>query len=434
MENKIELPNPQKKQFLTFAIISFIFFAIYLGFFIFLCVDLSNTSMDKVTIAQGVVSEVTLDDNSETFNITLSDGETYQITSVITEHLQFEELEPLVNGNVTLHLYHFGANTGVIGIDSDTYNLSVDQGFAYVVDNLKTGILVTGIMTALGLVCAIVCFILYKKAKQQKTDDILSIFAMMYNPLTKERKNYIKWSLISMALLFIVLLPITIVMGYTYGETTPFFITLGIFVASFTAWMVIVLGYLPKIRLKDIDSYTEKYNFENKPVDESMLDDGFVEERGEGLIYKFTDTHLIFNVDDMLHLIIKEVEESYKDVQSTEEFDKDAYLDILKDDIRKDITDAGFSDMKFDYNELNFYIRVIFRPTGETNAFVVSNVNEAFKQSLKKDMIFELNEVLYHYIKKYNITVKGLTYFLEHRKELMLKNCKGNIKYIPFEN
>ena len=55
-------------------------------------------------------------------------------------------------------------------------------------------------------------------------------------------------------------------------------------------------------------------------------------------------------------------------------------LEKIANDIRKDITDAGFSDMKFDYNELNFYIRVIFRPTGETNAFVVSNVNEAFKQ------------------------------------------------------
>lgn len=434
MNNTTILPNTAKRMHRNLATTLAILAVVFAVFFIVVYLNDSKVSIANTTFVDGIVTDITVDtsDGEGEYLITLQDQSTYSICPVISSHISQAEINSIMNCDVRLYLCKLFSDISIVGIESASYNLSADDGISYIKANNQIGLIVLGMSTLVMISLAILFFVLFKRAKHQIEKDILEILTYIAPPATPQRQKYIKKSVISILAIFVIGVVSLVYIGSIYQETTPFFISLGVFCILFITALILMLALLPKIRQQDIETYHKTFDFKYNPNADNLND--YQEDISEGLIYKFTDTKLIFDVDEMVNYFEDDIKEAnhYNDIKSTNEFDKDSFIDIIKDDIRKEITENGFNNMCFDYNELNFYTKVVFRPTGATSVYICSALTESTKQYLTKDIIFELNNNLYNYIKKYNIPVKGLDYFLKNNLELMQKHCKGKSKHISF--
>lgn len=421
MKNTQMVDIPKKRQIFYIIALSLIVFIFTISM-ILISVEMSRLNINNTVEVSGKVSSVIAigEEESRKYQITLENGKTYQIYSVIAEKMDFDELKTIENGNATLHTLKEDI---VFGIDSATFSFDTEKGLQIQRDNLKIGLIVVGVGITIFLTM-LVCLIIHTvKLAKQKQIDFLENFYQEYRT-TPARKSYLLKVLISIIVIFVVFLPIILIEGNKNDTSTIFYVVFFSFLGLCVIWGVLTISFLPVIRKKDIELYNQMYDFENFKV-EGDIENSFLDMANDQLV-KFEETGISLDKENMRSLEQKMFDlmaelESNKDGN----LDKDAYKEALKQQFNESVTSQNpeYAGV-IPYDELKLHLKVIFRHTGSITAFIVSDLPQENKYNLKNDIIVEFSPDSYYFIKKFNVKVDGVDNFMKNRLELMQKYCK----------
>ncbi len=444
MRNILEIPNIKRQNYKKLIFIATLFFILSIILFPIILISFLSLNIEDVVEINGKIKDIEY--KNEEYVFYLDDDSEYHLVSVVSGHLDKEELEKLNGQNVILYNLEIGRENDIIGFTTDVYSLDKETGFNYVKDNSLTGTMVLSIMLSLSVIMLI--FSIYKLCTTKKTargDVFKLINEQTIPPISPARKNILKFLLIPIILALIFLIPMCV---YSEINTTLFYIFLALFLVSISASFILTLILLPYIQKREIKEFDLLYQslFELKGDNFSPL----VMDQGNFLVFKLTEKGLEYREEYEADLIMNSFVTGQESEEELQEIKNSIMLDIRqsknnpppkrkknKNFINYFENSELIDNTLIQYDELNLTTKVCFKVANQPFAlFISSNLQEMQYPTLRNDIFIELTEDIYYYIKKYNIKVNGLDRFLQNRKDFMTKYCqgvyKGKFSYIEF--
>lgn len=392
-------------------------------FTILISVEISKVSINNIVDFSGSVSSVKIIGNADDiqYQITLDDGNTYQINNAIAQKIAYSELKSIENNDVVLKIFK---DDWVLGIESATFTFDVENGLQIQRDNLKIGLAIVITGDAIFFVLLVGLVISTIRLPKQKQIDFLENFYQGYR-ITPANKSYKTRVIISIILIFAVFIPILIIEGNKNDTSTLFYAMFFTFLGLCLLWGVLAISLFPLARKKEIEFYAHMYDFEKIKIEEDT-DNSFLDMSND-LLVKFEKTGISLDKENMRSLE-QDMFRLMAELESTKDgsLDKGAYMEALKQQFNENVIaqKPNFSGV-IPYEELKLGLQVVFRPDGSITPFIASDLPQDNKYNLKNDIFIEFSPMSYFYVKKLDIKVDGMNNFMKNRTELMKKYCKG---------
>lgn len=436
MDNKVEFNNKKRTE-LKSAFIALLALSVF--FFVMMIFALLSTLTEydgDVLRVNGKVADVFQDGEDESIDVMrLESGEEYNITIMNYSEIDFKQFVGKDVTVITPANYKGKARAKGIGFE---YNGETLVDYKVTSERQKNDLaIVASVVGAIGLMCIVTSLVFF--FKMRKTDKIIKVemadalveLLHQRQPSCKEvRRNKtiaVVWILAMTALIIAM-----IICGALEHEPS-LIATIVLLLVVFVGGMIFVFAYMHYSFKKDREFYTQNFPFDftdishaplRKKIKEQIQKEN-IEDRlrypdifpdcGNGLDAEFTDDGVILRDTG-----------SYLD-----DFIASKSVGGVFDEMDYEIEGKGNYLVKFSYSQANFVAVPVYRRKECPLFIVIKSRLEDRQGAVQYDMHFAYDVNLQRTLDKFNVEVEGLEYILEHKGELMAKNCpKAKQDYI----
>lgn len=420
MRNLTIVENNKRKKYRQLFITLLVATIGFLAIFIMLCVMSAGLNYSNVKQVDGILQ--TVEEQEESLSFTINNDQ-YTMNSIVLGQVDSQQILGLQGQEVVIYLL----DDEVIGIESEVYSLSGEEGFGLIKDNYNISMIIIGVLTGVLLIGTIVFLIKYLTAKKMVAINVFKLLGNRMVAISQERKHYLKFAMIPLIIALVLLIPMVI---YSEPVGTLFYVFLGLFLAFILCGIILTAVFMPIIKKKEIEQTNSYFDFKDNKHEYNS----YVLDEGNQLVLKLQEDGLLYKSEFEADFII----ETFKNDEAFSGQDVLKLRGELLKEINSNSKTEGESYLEenqlINYDELNLSTKVVFRPANEPmKIYISSNLKLTQLPTLNNDIFIELNEDLYYFIQKYNIKVDGLDTCLHMRKEYMEKYCNGKTKFVEVD-
>ena len=394
------------------------------------------------------INEIVKDEHRQNCYILKTDRGDYEITSIVGKLVNETKLFEIVGKTYNLHIFSYKGKKSIVGIypkyEEGHYDyrksvLRVPESFDAMQEVVSKVKIVLSVFASFTLLSGLVLVVVEHALRKRIRYDLAQLFAnkVVEQKLSKYQGEY--RDNISMSFYVIVLLSMFGVLNlFALGvNSIVIYSFLGLIGLALVAWGICSVVFYHIAKRKDINDSINYYNDDlsnHKDEQEAEVVPTYSE---HPITYAFCEKGIYSAIDEYIDALKKDCDKicgiGLTELNPIEMIYKRAAYEASTEEYRNLLIALGYENVNYTYDELNFYTKVVLYPYGQVFVFIESDIEFQNKGALVHNLIFQYDEVVSYWVKYYNIKVRGLDYFLEHRKEIITKNCKHKTKVLKFD-
>lgn len=408
----------------------------------------SITVNDKYLYSQHfTINQVVKDEHREHCYIVKTNDGDYEITSIVGKIVDETKLFSAVGGIYNFHIFRYKGKKSIVGIypnhyaehyDSTKAVLRVPDSFDAMREVVGTAKVVLEVLATFSLLSGFILILVEHALRKRIRYDLAELFAdkVVAQKLSENQGKYRDSTLMSFYSIVLIALFGSLNLFALNASSIVIYSFLGLIGLALVVWGICAIVFYQIAKHKDVQLSINYYNDDLPNHKDEQGTDVVPTFSEHPITYAFCEKGVYSALEEYFAELRKDNEKlcslMFKDMSPIDLIYLRAMNEASLVRYRSLLVALGYDNVSYTFDELNFYTKVVLYPYGQVFVFIESDIEIKNKRALVHNLIFQYDEVVSYWVKNYNIKVRGLDYFLEHRKEIITKNCKHKTKVLKF--